>query len=191
MMVQRVTHIIEASIWYNGLPTLTNWTEEDTMNRRRWLPRMFGLALTGLLLVACSKPTPTPPPTSTPTPTPIPVHAAVQTVRAFHEAINAIEPSQEEEGQVMVDIGGDRFDEVVDIFRQHTTQSAGLPLSPLVLAMATGVVRFSNMEYELVSESAERAVVRATGVITIAQETGKLDEEYVVVKQDGKWLIDF
>jgi len=115
----------------------------------------------------------------------------VQTVRAFHEAINAIEPSQEEEGQVMVDIGGDRFDEVVDIFRQHTTQSAGLPLSPLVLAMATGVVRFSNMEYELVSESAERAVVRATGVITIAQETGKLDEEYVVVKQDGKWLIDF
>ena len=47
------------------------------------------------------------------------------------------------------------------------------------------------MEYELVSESAERAVVRATGVITIAQETGKLDEEYVVVKQDGKWLIDF
>ena len=47
------------------------------------------------------------------------------------------------------------------------------------------------MKYELVSESAGRVVVGATGDITIGEETTTLDEDYTVVRQGGKWLIDF
>jgi hypothetical protein len=153
------------------------------MDHKRLLPQMIGLTLVTLLLVsACGAPQPTP------TPTPIPVHGAVQRVKAFHEAINAVEPGKETgEGKIEI---GKGFNTLVDIFREHTTRSAGLPMSPLILAMASGIFEFSNMEYGLVSESAECAVVRATGDITTGEETEALDEEYVVVKQGGKWLID-
>ena len=60
-----------------------------------------------------------------------------------------------------------------------------------ILAMAAGMVRFSNMEYELVSESADRATVRATGDVTIGEKTETFEKEYLLVKQDGKWLISY
>jgi hypothetical protein len=116
------------------------------------------------------------------------VHAAVQRVKAFHEAINAIEPGKEtEEGKVDISKG---LKVLGDIFGEHTTRPAGLPtISTLIVAMGSGMVRFSNMEYELVSESAECTVVSAAGEIAIGEETGALDEEYVVVKREEKWLI--
>ena len=129
------------------------------------------------------------PPTPTLTPTPVPEHGAVLRVRAFHEAINAIEPGEEtEDGKTDATKG---LNALTDIFRDHTTQSAGLPgLNVLILAMASGMIEYSNMEYELVSEGAECAAVKATGDMSIGDGTETLDEEYIVVEQGGRWLID-
>lgn len=113
----------------------------------------------------------------------------MQRVRSFHEAINAIEPAEEtDEGKVDITKG---MLALQDIIGEHTTLPAGFStMNRLIVAMGSGMVRFSSMEYELVSESAECAVVRATGDMTIGEETEALDEEYVVVKRRGKWLID-
>ncbi|NIN68235.1 MAG: hypothetical protein GTO63_26720 [Anaerolineae bacterium] len=176
------------------------------MNHKRLLPQTVGLTLVALLLAACGAPTPAPTPTQTPTsipppptatstpmptptPTPRPEHGAVLRVRAFHEAINAIEPGEEtEDGKTDVSKG---LNVLGDILGEHTTQSAGLPgLNFLMLAMASGMIEYSNMEYELTSESAECAVVKATGDMSIGDGTETLDEEYVVVEQGGKWLIN-
>jgi hypothetical protein len=135
------------------------------MNYKRWLPQVVGLALVMLFLAACGATQ----------------HAAVQRVRAFHEAINAIEPGEGPD----VTVGTQAL---IDIYREHTTQP-GIQMSLLELAMASGTVRFSNVDYELVSENANRAVVKATGNITIGEKTETLDKQYVVEKQDGKWLI--
>jgi len=122
------------------------------------------------------------PPTATPvppTPTPVPEDATVQRVKAFHEAISAIEPKE-------------KLDNTLDrIFREHTTVHQ-LPVSPLIILMHNGLVRYSSMEYDIASESAECAVVRATGELLVSGETkALLDEEYVVVKRGEKWLINF
>jgi hypothetical protein len=140
---------------------------------RRLLQQAFGLTLVVLLLAGCggapAEPTATPLP---PTPTLVPEHAAVQRVKAFHEAINAVE-----------------LDNYTQSFKEHTIHH-GLPSSILIIAMSNGLVRYSSMKYELVSESAKCAVVGATGDITIGSETGTLDEKYVVVKQEDEWLIN-
>ena len=138
--------------------------------KRLWL-QMIGLTLTMLLLVTCGATQ----------------HTAVQRVEAFHKAINDIKPGKETgEGQTDVSKGMATLEE---IFKKHMT-TPGLPMSFLTIAMASGTVRFSNVEYELVSESAECAVVKAMGEVTIGGGSRKLDEEYVVVKQGDKWLID-
>jgi hypothetical protein len=66
-----------------------------------------------------------------------------------------------------------------------------LPTSPLMILMHNGLLKFSSMKYEIASESAECVVVRATGDMEIPGETTALDEEYVVVKREEKWLINF
>jgi len=107
-------------------------------------------------------------------------HAAIQRVRAFHEAISAIEPKE-------------TFDETPlrEAFQEHTTtQLSHFANSPLIILMHNGLVDFTSMQYEIVSESATCAVVRASGNMETAGEATDLDEEYVVVEQGGKWLID-
>jgi len=106
---------------------------------------------------------------------------AVQMVKAFHEAINSIEPGEET---------GEGPTALADVFQEYTTRP-GMPMELGSLAMAAGVVRFSNMEYELVSESPDVATVRAIGEISIGgEEAGPFEAKYVVVKQGEKWLID-
>jgi hypothetical protein len=144
---------------------------EETMNHRKWLSRMIGLTLVVLLLAACGAGEP----------------SAVQTVEDFHQAVNAIGPGEEiEEGQVEA---GEGLNTLGDIYAEHTT-SPMLPMQALTLLMASGQFRFTDMEYELVSDTPECAVVRATGGVAAGQETLAFDEDYVVVRQDGRWLID-
>jgi hypothetical protein len=120
-----------------------------------------------------------------PTPTPVPEHAAVQRIKAFHETVNAIE------------VGGNQKDTIIRLLKEHTTISDPLtPMSlgllepsPLTIAMSSGLVRFSKMKYELISGSAECAVVRASGDMALASENNVFDEKYVVVRQGEKWLI--
>ena len=141
------------------------------MNHRELLSQMIGLALVVLLLAACGAGEP----------------SAVQRVKDFHEAVNAIEPGEEiEEGKVEA---GEGLNTLADIYAEHTT-SPLLLMETLTLFMASGQFRFTEMEYELVSESPGCAVVRATGAVAVGQETLAFDEEYVVVKQDGRWLIE-
>ena len=141
------------------------------MNHRELLSRMIGLTWVVLLLAACGAGEP----------------SAIQTVKDFHEAVNAIEPGEEiEEGRIAA---GEGMNTLADIYAEHTT-SPLLPMETLTLFMASGQLRFTDMEYELVSETPGCAVVKATGGVTVGQETLAFDEEYVVVKQEGKWLIE-
>ena len=133
-------------------------------------------------------PTPTNTSTATPTPTPTP-HPAVERVRAFREATNAIEPGKESPGgSVSV-----ALDEVIEMFTSHTTLKS-LPLqlmtSPLVMSMALGQVDFEEMTYELLSESETCAVVKDSGFIVIGSERIPTESETIVVKQEDEWLID-
>ena len=140
------------------------------MNYIKLLPQMIGLMLVALLLVACS------------------VTQPDQRVKVFHKAINAIKPGKEvEEGKIEI---GKGMNTLSDILEEHTTSSL-LSMNFLEMAMASGKVRYSNVEYELVSESDECAVVKAVGDITIWEETRAFKEEYVVVRQGEQWLIDF
>jgi hypothetical protein len=174
------------------------------MNHKGLLPLIIGLPLiVALLLVGCGAfqpaPTPTPvPPTSTATPTSTPMptatptptpHPAVERVRAFREAISAIEPGVENaDGSVSIALG-----EVIEIFTTHTTEES-LPVqfmfNPLTESMALGLVDFEEMTYELLSESETCAVVKDSGLIIIGSEKTATESETIVVKQEDEWLID-
>jgi len=95
-------------------------------------------------------------------------------------------------GELMSERTARRIDTPLkEIFREHTTMRLDqLPNSPLIILMHNGMVSFSSMKYEIASENTECVVVRATGDMEIPGEVTALDEEYVVVKREGKWLID-
>lgn len=71
-------------------------TSEEAMNHKRLLPRMIGLILVSLLLVACSTPQPATTPTPippTPTPTPVPPTNTPTPISPIPDLIAAASPS--------------------------------------------------------------------------------------------------
>ncbi len=113
--------------------------------------------------------------------------APVRTVREFHEAINRIEPGQDTGENVIQSPEGFRM--LRDIFAKYTTDPQ-VPPDPVYMTIAAGLVRFTDMEYELTSQSDECAVVHVTGQVTIGENTSGFAGNYVVVKQGRRWLVD-
>lgn len=140
------------------------------MNHKSLLSNALALVLVALLLVACSDSR----------------HLAVQRVEAYHKAINAIKPARGTgDGNINLTKGLAAMER---INAEHTTMS-GTYMDMFHMALMSGVVEFKNMEYELISEGTGCAVVKATGELTSGDEAEPFEEEYVVIEQDGKWLI--
>ncbi|MBN1179188.1 MAG: hypothetical protein JXD18_08255 [Anaerolineae bacterium] len=112
--------------------------------------------------------------------------APVRRVRAFHEAVNEIERIEAEGGVIDAPEG---FRALHAIYAEYTTTPQA-PMTSTTLAMAAGMVRFSNMTYELVSESDGCAIVAVSGEAVIEENTSSFQGEYVVLQQAARWVID-
>jgi hypothetical protein len=112
--------------------------------------------------------------------------APVRRVRAFHEAVNEIEMVEESGGVVSAPEGFRRLNEIYDEYT--TTEQA--PVTSTTLSMAAGMVEFTEMTYELVSESEGCAIVSVSGEAVIGEQSSPFQGEYVVLKQGTKWVID-
>ncbi|MBN1953980.1 MAG: hypothetical protein JW900_02910 [Anaerolineae bacterium] len=113
--------------------------------------------------------------------------APVRTVRAFHQEISAIQPPEQEEGGIIT--APDGFRTLTQIFTDYTTETE-VPANSFTLAIVAGMLQFRDMEYELVSQDGDCAVVGVHGIVVTNQEESPFEGNYVLVRQGRRWLID-